>query len=370
MSIDVEETLVRELHEVAAGLEVPSMPRLPQEPPQARWIRQPLLVAAVVVLIVAAVATVATSRGGRELQPAPPAPSPTRTGSTAELPRTAPTVPYVLDQRLYVDGEQVPGSWWSVEAGDAGWIAIRTDNTWWWGRGAQPNAIEGQADAPLVISPNGKYVAETLTEDGQGMVTGFDTGFSGEGMGGIPVDLGDTTDGSAVTVRAVTDDGRVIAQGTGTAVLWLPFVDNSVVDLTRTVPGQQVLAETPAGLVVTDGDGGEPYLAEISDAGEITRIGAAPAHDDLISSPGGEWLAWTPEGTTGGEVTSIRSLEAQRVDGTGQVTLSAPDGWAFRVRAYAWEDDDHLVSPVVGARGERMARCSVGLARCVLVDAD
>ena len=76
-----------------------------------------------------------------------------------------------------------------------------------------------------------------------------------------------------------------------------------------------------------------------------------------------------PGGTLGGEVTSISKLEAQTVDATEQVTLTAPDGWGFKNGAWAWEDDEHLISPVLrdGDTTERMARCSVLLARCALI---
>jgi hypothetical protein len=119
---------------------------------------------------------------------------------------------------------------------------------------------------------------------------------------------------------------------------------------------------------VIDGAEGEPYLAEISDAGELTRIGEIPAHDDIVVSPGARWLAWTAPGSIGGEVTSISTLEARTVDGTQQATLTAPAGWGFRVAAWVWEDDDFLVSPVVRDGRERMARCSVQQSRCVLID--
>lgn len=374
MFVDVEETLGRELREVADGLHVPAMPQLPQEPPRAQPHWQPRLVAAAVALIVAGtVAVVATTRGGEELKPAPPSPS--RTESVVRISTTAPTVPYVLDQRLYVDGEQVPGSWWSVRVGDAAWLALRTDNTWWWGRGPEPNEITGQHDVPPVLSPNGRYVAEARIEHGKGVLTGFDTSIGGEQLGGVPVDLGDPQNGSAVTIRAVTNDGQVIVQGANTSLLWLPLAGNDVIDLTVTAPGQQILGSTPAGLIVTDGAGGatdgaggEPYLAKISDAGELTRIGAIPAHDDVVVSPGARWLAWTAPNTTRGDVTSIPALEAQTVDGTQQATLTAPAGWEFRVREWMWEDDDHLIAPVVGDGSDRMARCSAQLARCVLID--
>jgi hypothetical protein len=375
---DIEETLGRELRDVAGDLHVPPLPPLPQEPPGAHRHWQPLLVAAaVLVVVVGTVALVSTTRDDQEPSPAPP--SPTRSGSAERIATTPPTVPYVLDQRLYVDGEQVPGDWWSVRSGEAAWLALRTDNTWWWGWGPQAHEIEGRFDVPPVLSPNGAYVGEIREEDGEGRLTGFDTRPSGEGLGGVPIDLGDHQDGSTVTVRAVTDDGRVIAQGTHTSFMWLPLVDNSTVDLSVTAPGQLILGNTPAGLVVTDSSGGvldgtmgEPYLAEISDAGELTRIGPVPTHDDLAIAPGGRWLLRTPAGTTGGDITSILTLEVQALDGPGQATLTAPEGWAFQVRAWAWEDAEHLVSPVVRADGsgsERMVRCSAPTPRCVLIDA-
>ncbi len=207
------------------------------------------------------------------------------------------------------------------------------------------------------------------------MLTGLDTR-SGQELGSVPVPLGDQQDGSTVSIRAVTNDGRVIAQGTKTSLMWLPLAGNDTVDLSVTAPEQQFLGASPIGVIVTDGAGGvidgttgEPYLAEISDAGELTRIGAVPTHDDIAISSDGTWLIFTAPGSTGGEVTSIPTLEVQRVDGTQPATLSAPKGWGFRVREWVWEDDDHLVSPVIrDADGsERMARCSTQRPRCVLI---
>lgn len=378
MTVDVEETLRRELHAVADGVRIPPLPSLPAEPrrrarphPLPHW--QPLLAAAAVVVILAgSFLALANTRGEQHPQPTQPSP----TVAKEQIPRTAPTVPYVLDRKLYVGGRQVPGTWWSVQSGAAAWLALRADNTWWWGRDAEPIAIEARLTEPPVLSPDGKYVAEVIDDHGRPMLSGFGTGFSGEGLGGVPIaeEPGDT---SAVRVRAVTDDGRVIAQGPRGALLWLPLVDNSTVDLSRTAPGRQILGGTPAGLIVNDGaDGavdattGEPYLAKLSDSGGLTRIGPLPTHDDLLISPGGKWLAWTPAGTTGGEVTTVPSLDTQAVDGAQRATLSAPYGWEFQVRTWAWEDDVHLVSAVLpdGRPGTaRMARCSVESDQCVLI---
>lgn len=363
MCADIEETLGRELREVAGGVQVPALPPLPQETSRESRLWPPLLAAAAVVLIVAG-AVVVAGTGGGDRNP-DPAPSPTKS-TTVQIRRTAPTVPYVVGQALYVDGEQVPGTWWSVEAGEHGWIAQRTNNTWWRGRGAEPFEIEAQLDQPPVISPDGDYVG--FIDPVEGTLTGFDTGFSGEGLGGVPITVRDD-DGTLVSLRAVTDDGRVIAAGSETAVLWLPLVDNSVVDLTETAPGAVIKALTPAGLVVTDEAEQEFYLVELSDAGELARIGDLPAHGDLVMSPGGEWSAWIPLGTAGGEVTSVPTLEVGRLDGGQPATLAAPDGWGFSVGAYAWEDDEFLVSTVLRESdgAERMVRCSPVAVRCELI---
>ncbi|WP_167880546.1 hypothetical protein [Nocardioides guangzhouensis] len=378
MYVDIEESLGRELREVADGLQVPPRPRLPRETvrPTRTW--QPLLVAAAVVLLVAGtVAVLVTSRDGGEPEPAP-SPTPTRIDGSVTIPTTAPTVTYVLDSGLYVGGERVPGDWSQAWAGPKGWVAIRTDGSWWWGWGTDPQELDLPEDAFPVLSPRGTVIAETLTDNQQTQLTGFETRVGGEGLGGVPIEPGSAGDGSQVRVRAVTDDGLVIAQGTDTAVLWRPLVDNRTVDLTQTAPDVQVLGNTPAGLLITDGsdgavDGttGAPYLAEVAEDGTLVRVASVPTHDDLLVSTGGTWLAYTPPGTTGGEVTSIGSFEVQPVGGSDSMTLTAPDGWGFTVRAWAWEDDDRLVSPVVrdGGGAERMARCSVRAGRCVLVEA-
>lgn len=369
---DLEEALSRELHQVADGLRVPALPALPREEPRAvrRW--PTLLVAAAVVLVIAGLVVVLTSgRASRGPEPAPsPTPTPTPT-ATADIRTTPPTVPYVLGRKLYVEGQQVPGEWWMVRPGADGWVAQRVDYTWWWGTGPEANEIEGQEDTP-VISPSGQYVGETRVQGSQGVLSGFEARYGAEGFGGVGIDLGSREEGSQVTVRAVTDDGWVIAQGTETAVMWQPLVDPSrLIDLTKTAPGLSVLAATPAGLLVSESQDGADgaYLAEISESGEINPTTAVPAHDDLLVSPGAAWEIWTDPGTTQGDVTSVPTLNAQSVNSRTQATLTAPDGWAFRVRTQVWENDDEFVSSLEGDGTDRMARCSVVSGECVLIDA-
>src|SRR5262245_22862330 len=111
MYADVEETLNRELREVADGLHVPALPPLPKERPRS-WLGwqsshgwQPWVVAAAVVLIVAGVVAglAAALGGGLGREPLPPSSSRTEpsgpTGPTGPTNRTEavgttpPTVP-------------------------------------------------------------------------------------------------------------------------------------------------------------------------------------------------------------------------------------------------------------------------------------
>lgn len=368
---EIEDILNRELHEVADGLHVPALPELPQQPVERRpWL--PVLAAAAVVLVVlGAIAFVAGNRDDSAPQPTPtptltPSPGQTKTSEPpVDTPTGSPEIPYLLDDQLYVDGEQVPGTWWYLQTAGPSWLAMNaTDNTWWWGRGPEARLIETRIESGPALSPDGMYVAMIDAENG--VVTGFDTTFSGEGFSSVPVDLRDP----GLSVRGVTVDGKVIVQGLGTAMLWLPFEGDKTVDLTETAPEQDIRENTAAGLVVSDGVDGAQYLAEISDDGELAPIQDLPANDTLTVSPGASWMAWTPPGTFGGEVTSVGSLQVETVGGGTRQVFEAPDGWGFKALEWAWETDDYLVSSVLPARGdgaERMVRCSVLAFDCVLI---
>jgi len=389
MTTELEETLARELHEVAGGVQVPPMPSVvPTDEPRPRAARlwQPLLVAAAVALIVGVVALVLSQQGGDKPQPTP-SPSFTPSTSATESPGrqdttirvTSPTVPYIFDQRLYVDGRQVPGAWWFVESRGGVWLAQQSDGSWWWGGpGVDTGRIEAQIDQPPVISPNGRYIAFVDLSDGRARLTGFDTQPAGEGFGQAPIDLPSTEDGVPIRVRAVTDDGDVIVQGTRTSLMWRALYEDqqTVVNLTETAPDQVVLQGTSAGLVVVDGADGavdatstEPYLAAISGDGRLTPGDTLPTYDDLDINPGGTWLVRSPAGTLGGEVTSVATLSAQAVGDSEEVVLDAPAGWGFANGTWTWEDDDTLISVLLPADGAeptdaQLVRCSVALGAC------
>jgi hypothetical protein len=387
MSFDIETDLVRELHQVAEGVEVPTMPPLPSDP-HSRPTWQPLLVAAAVVLIaLAAVAGVLARTGGDdEIQPAP-SPSPTvatdgateGTSTPEPLSTAPPSIPYVVGDRLYVAGQQVAGNDWAwVKGTDTGWVAARFeggDTTYWWGDSAEPQRIDGFMNQPPTVSPGGGYWAGVLDQGNDGQLTGADTASGGEGFGGIPIDV--LVRGVYTSVAAVTDEGLVITGGEGPQTLWRPLVDGQTVDLAQTAPDQVVLGDTEAGLLVVDAasvdnlDGGrygDVYLADLSADGRITRLGPAPNHDALAA--GGSWFSWVEAGATGGELDAIGELRVQRLDGSDPGTLTPPEGWMFRPSAGAWEDNDTLVTVVVEDAGqaERMVRCRPATQECVLLD--
>ncbi len=374
MGAALETTLTRELHQVAETTEVPPMPALPSDTdrrslPVRLW--QPLVVAASVVLLVGALALVLDRPDEAPAPSAPPG---------LAIPVTAPLVPYVVDQRLYVDGQQVPGTWSSVQWAGETWVGQQGDGSWWsGGPGRDTGAIYAELDQPPVISPDGGLVAFIDTSSGGAVLTGFDTRPAGEGLGSAPIDLPRTEGGVALRVGAVTSDGDVIVQGRRTSLMWRAGYQDqqSVVDLAETAPGQQVLAATSAGLIVVDGadadaQSSEPYLAEVSGDGRLTRTGPLPTYDAVEIDPAGTWLVRSPAGTLGGEVTSTSTLRAQAIGGSDEVTLEAPAGWGFASGTWTWEDDRTVLSVLLPEGGEdpaRLVRCEVTVVRCRAFDA-
>ncbi|MDP3893074.1 hypothetical protein [Nocardioides sp.] len=374
MNAEIEEMLVRELHEVAGGVRVPPLPALSTDAPRPRAARpwQPLLVAAAVALLVGLVAIVVGQQGGDAPQPAP---SPSPSVSDPTVSGKAPTVPHLLDRRLYVDGVQVPGEWWGLEARGQVWLAVQSDGSWWWsGPGVDVQRIDAQIEQAPAISPDGGYIAFIDVSSGAAHLTGFDTQPAGEGFGPAPIDnLPVSEEGVALGVAAVTDQGDVIVQGARTRLMWrAQFEDQrTVVDLPA---DQRVLQATPGGLVVVDESDGptdaattQAYLATVSGDGRLTEVATLPTYDDLVVNPGGTWLARSPAGSLGGEVSVVGTLRAQEIGAEDEVVLEAPEGWGFANGTWAWEDDEHLIATLLPDReggDAQLVRCHVPLGAC------
>ncbi|HYJ69269.1 MAG TPA: hypothetical protein VEX15_16585 [Nocardioidaceae bacterium] len=354
----VEEILSRELREVADGLPVPALPPLPQEPPDTRRHWPPLLVAAAVVLIVAGAVAVALSRDDA---PPAPTPDPVETPTVVRsLTPEAPTVPYVFDDKLYVDGEQVPGSWWEVSyAGDA-WVAERNDLTMQWGTDAEPHDFPGELILQPHLSPDGTLLAVSTTADG-GQVLLIDTQ-SGETVNALPTDADGSRGGNDIGVVAVTDDAKVFLDSDAAQLTWLAADGDETVEL---APGQFPLEATPAGLIVLDSTRDDAaYLADVADSGEINRLRPLPGFE-IVINPSGTWLAYG--GSWGGESQTIPEITAQPVDAGRQLKLQPPD--KRTLVPMTWEDDDLLLAALYDDGDPTgLARCSIRDERCVVID--
>ncbi len=253
MSTELENTLARELHEVADGVHVPPMPALPP-PDEHRSLTTrlwaPLLVAAAVVLLVGGLALVLGRPG--DTRRAERAPAQRRADERASgtgdgtISGEAPTVPYVVDQRLYVDGDAGAGHL-VVGGVPQGELAGAADRRLLVERGPGPGhrpdrrrdgpASGDVAERPLrrADRPEQRAVprspASTPVPAGEGFGVGADRAAHAPRVA------------CAIRVRAVTDDGDVIVQGRRISLMWLAQQGDqqTVVDLFETAPDQQVL---------------------------------------------------------------------------------------------------------------------------------
>ena len=150
----IEELVRAELRSVAEQVAVPSLPSL--EEPRRSWR----------VVVVAAAAAVVLVIGGLTFllrDDADPPVRPVEKPKVDHVDRSAPTIPWIDGDRLFVGGRRIPGRWLEVYSAGHTWLARRADGRVFWGRGLQRHSL-GMSQFPLAydgpyLSPGGRYVA-------------------------------------------------------------------------------------------------------------------------------------------------------------------------------------------------------------------
>jgi hypothetical protein len=377
--MSIEEMVRAELRFVADQVVVPPLPPLAER--RRTW---PVVVAAAAVtaLAISGLAWALRDHGNP-----PPVDPPKR----VQIDRSAPTVPWLDRNTLYVDGERIPGQWIEMASGGETWVARRDDLHAVWGRGTEQHDLgkvgwfygrtaESLGMSGPFISPGGRFVAY-----------GGDQGNEGPS----PLRLLDTQTGRSTAlpsrfdqydIDAVTDDGLLLtslwpdpddpAGRPQVREHWILGVDKAPVRLEDI--GGELLGRTGApGLMLVDTDGvvwvGDLVGSRIRRVVEVgatrDRSGDWLARPLTSLSPDRKWLLdlrWADENQEPPTV-SVTAVA------TGMSTsVSAPDGWAFapRLAPGVWEPTDTLVTWVVDTRTRayRVARCAPEAGTCVLVE--
>lgn len=374
--MSIEELVRAELRSVADQIVVPSPPSL--EGRRRTW---PVVVAAA-----AATALVIAGLAWALRDPAeqPPVDPPKR----IQIDSSAPTIPWLDGEKLYVGGEQVPGRWTELASGGETWVARRHDLHAVWGRGTEQHDLGkvgwfyGSTVEPLgmsgpFVSPGGRYLAY-----------GGDQGSEGR----APLRILDTQTGRSTAmparfdrheIDAVTDAGLLVTS------LWpdpegRPAVREHYVLGVGKEPvrleglGGELLSRTGApGLMLLDSDG-VVWVVDLVGSRVRRAVELGPSYNDddgwrarppASLSPDRKWLLdlrWADEQEEPSTV-SVSAVDAGRT-----TSVAAPQGWAFapRLAPGFWEPAGTLVTWVVEgvSREYRLARCAPAVAACVLVE--
>lgn len=375
--MSIEELVRAELRSVSDQVVVPPMPSLEER--RRSW-HVVAAVAAVAALVIGGLMWVRHDRA----EP-PPIDPPKR----IQIDRSAPTIPWLDGDKLYVDGERIPGRWDELVAGGGTWLARRHDLHAVWGRGTDQHdlgktgwffggssVVEALGMSGPFLSPGGRYVA-----------------YGGDG-GDRPSDhlrLLDTQTGRSTALPArfdmhdidgVTDSGILVTS------LWpnpdIPEGRPAVREhyalgvgkapLRLEAPGGELISHTGApGLMLRDADG-VVWLVDVVGTRFVRVIEVGPFQDDTARplsflSPDQQWLLDLRWAAAGAEPSAV-SMTAVASGRT--TTVAAPQGWAFapRLAPGFWEPGGTLITWVVRpeAREYRLARCAPEIDECVLVE--
>jgi hypothetical protein len=350
-----------------------------------------LLVMLVVLAVAGCSADATSSRPAQPVQRATSAGTPTSGVSAA-----APTVPYLLKGRVHVGGEVLPGRYAGFVVRGKTWLGWQHwEGRRTWGTGTTKHRLP--AVNAVEISPGGRFIA---TVSGGEHCEGV--GLNTENKQCI-VELLDTSGAErprrlvvarTVVLAGVSDHGVVVLTE-GAALRWNELMWDAAGDADGVVPIEDS-PEMTAWAMHDWGPGGfgnagfefvapnvsQRWLGELVDGEVRARF---PIPEDVEPGPGGAWVLRDPwvsvnwrhlKGALEPTTTTLRARSLGKHGDLGApVLLRAPGGWSF-ARApqpgdvVFWEDADTFVARVVDSRqsGDRLARCDLPRATCVLVE--
>jgi len=355
--MSIEELVRAELRSVAEQVEVPSLPSL--EEPRRSW-RVLVAVAAAVALVIGGLAFVLRDRDD-------PPPHPIEKPRVDHVGRTAPTIPWVDGDRLYVGGRQIPGHWLEVTSGGDTWLARRADGRVFWGQGNRRHSL-GRTDFALpydgpYLSPGGRYVAGGPGDD----------------------TLIDTATGSTTTVplTGTADVEEWIAGVTDTGVVLSTRADGQVAqsyalragrprELLRT-QGGHLTRTTASGLLLTDARGNDWVVDVVGN--QVRRVVQVSVREPTAIRESASLSSdrlWLLDLGWARDREEPRTLPVRAVSDGRPAPVRAPDGWVFapQLAPGYWEPAGTLVTFVVRPenREYRAVRCAPATGECVLVE--
>jgi len=342
--MSVEDLLTDELRTVAGGVQAPPPPapshlvqRARRE--RSRRRRRTLAGAGLVAATVVAAVALGVHAGHPDAAPGPTHP----TGTPSGLPTgDAPLVPYVVFERLYVNDEPVPGTWWDVQTVQGHTVATRGvppigkpvlfDNQ----DQPRPTHLLDHAIGTARLSVDGTKLAwiETTGSSAHVVVRDLPTG---ETLGRLTVDPNRVfiEDGTQDHILWLGDDGTVVYGGSSSVRTWRP---------------------------------GSP--ATPSDVGLQQVKGYPVDYSEISFSPDGNWAAWRSDRR--GRTTDRKdfydgvTFESPRNPDT-RFTIALPAG--TNVHSVTWESATDVLlryQEQPGAAALRFMRCSVEDKHCEL----
>lgn len=314
---------------------------------------------------------------------------------TSGVSTAAPTVPYLLKGRVHAGGQVMPGRYAGFAVRGKTWLGWER----WEGRrtwGTDTTAHRLPAVNAVEMSPDGRFIASVSGGEhceGVGLNTEHNT---------CIVSLVDTSGAQdprrlvvarTVVLAGVSDQGVVVLTE-GAGLRW----NELMWDATGGADGVVPIEDSPAMRAWAMHDWGpgsfgnagfeffapnvsQRWLGELVD-GQVRARFRIPR--DVELGPGGAWVVRHPwlggwRDLKGALEPTTATLQARSLGKHGNlgaaVQLRAPADWSFARAAEPgdvvfWEDADTFVARVVDSRqsGDRLARCDLPLATCVLIE--